>query len=96
VWSKIVAAVVPVGTRKRLTNVVAHHVQAGAQVYTDSHPGYHMLHEEYLQAMIDHAKAYVRGRVQTNGLENFWSPLKRTLSGTYVSVDAPHLDPLCR
>lgn len=34
---------------------------------------------------------YVRGHVHTNGLENFWSLLKRTVRGTYVSVDPFHL-----
>ncbi len=31
------------------------------------------------------------GRVHTNGLENFWSLLKRGLHGTYVSVQPFHL-----
>ena len=35
--------------------------------------------------MIDHAVQYVDGQVHTNGLENFWSLLKRGLAGTYVS-----------
>ena len=41
--------------------------------------------------MIDHAQSYVAGRCHTNGLENFWSLLKRSINGTYVAVDAPHL-----
>jgi hypothetical protein len=41
--------------------------------------------------MIDHATAYVAGRCHTNGLENFWSLLKRSINGTYVAIDAPHL-----
>jgi len=39
----------------------------------------------------DHAESYVRDRVHTNGLENFWSLLKRAIKGTYVSVEAFHL-----
>jgi hypothetical protein len=35
--------------------------------------------------------AYVDGQVHTNGLENFWSLLKRALRGTYVSVEPFHL-----
>jgi hypothetical protein len=35
---------------------------------------------------------YVRGEVHTNSLENFWSLLKRNLSGTYVCVEPFHLD----
>jgi hypothetical protein len=34
---------------------------------------------------------YVNGRIHTNGLENFWSLLKRGISGTYVSVEPFHL-----
>lgn len=40
---------------------------------------------------IDHAEQYVDGRVHTNGLENFWSLLKRGLNGTYISVQPFHL-----
>lgn len=42
--------------------------------------------------MIDHAERYVQGRVHVNGLENYWSLFKRTLKGTYVSVNPTHLD----
>lgn len=41
--------------------------------------------------MVDHAVEYVNGRVHTNGLENFWSLLKRGINGTYVSVEPFHL-----
>ncbi len=41
--------------------------------------------------VVDHAERYVDGHVHTNGLENFWSLLKRTLKGTYVSVEPYHL-----
>jgi len=41
--------------------------------------------------VIDHAVAYVDGKVHTNGLENFWSLLKRGIKGTYVSVGPFHL-----
>ena len=35
--------------------------------------------------------AYVDGQIHTNGLENFWSLLKRGINGTYVSVEPFHL-----
>jgi len=44
-----------------------------------------------MHEVIDHAERYVDGRVHTNGLENFWSLLKRGLKGTYVSVEPFHL-----
>ena len=40
---------------------------------------------------MDHAVAYVEGSIHTNGLENYWSLLKRTLNGTYVAVEPFHL-----
>ena len=40
---------------------------------------------------VDHAREYVRGNVHTNGLENFWSLLKRGIRGTYISVEPFHL-----
>ena len=41
----------------------------------------------YTHEFVNHAEAYVRGNVHTNGIENFWSLLKRGLGGTYVSVE---------
>ena len=46
---------------------------------------------DYDHEVIDHAEAYVDGRIHTNGIENFWSLVKRGLHGTYISVDADHL-----
>jgi hypothetical protein len=52
---------------------------------------YEGLAGEYAHQVVDHATQYVDGRVHTNGLENFWSLLKRGISGTYVSVEPFHL-----
>ncbi len=41
--------------------------------------------------MIDHAECYVKDQVHTNGMENFWSLLKRGINGTYVGVEPYHL-----
>ena len=49
----------------------------------------------YVHDIIDHAVEYVRGEVHTNGMENFWSLLKRVLGGTYVSVAPKHLTRYC-
>ena len=67
-------------------------VKQGSFIFTDAFSSYKGLHHAYTHEVIDHAVAYVRGNVHTNGLENFWSLLKRTLRGTYVSVDPVHLD----
>jgi hypothetical protein len=60
-------------------------------VFTDALHSYHELKHTYDHQVIDHAEAYAIGNVHTNGLENFWSLLKRGLRGTYVSVEPFHL-----
>ena len=71
--------------------LVKTHVEAGAALYTDELGAYKGLAGEYEHQIIDHAVKYVDGRVHTNSMENFWSLLKRGLSGTYVSVEPFHL-----
>ena len=34
----------------------------------------------------------MNGQVHTQGIENFWALLKRSLGGTYISVEPFHLD----
>ena len=53
--------------------------------------GYRGQSDDFEHEVADHAIKYVRGSVHTNGLENFWSVLKRGLKGTYVSVKPYHL-----
>jgi ISXO2-like transposase domain len=65
---------------------------APGTVYTDDAVGYEHLHTRFVHDVVNHAETYVRGRVHTNGMENFWSLLKRTLRGTYVAVEPFHLD----
>jgi transposase-like protein len=73
------------------TNVVEN-VEKGSTVYTDSLRSYRNLPADgFIHEFVDHTEEYVRGQVHTNGLENFWSLFKRTLKGTYVSVEPFHL-----
>ena len=67
-------------------------VKFGSKVYTDEHVGYDMLRYKFVHEIVTHASEYVRGNVHTNGIENFWSLLKRTLAGTYVAVEPFHLE----
>jgi transposase-like protein len=83
--------VIPDRQKDTLHPIVKEHVQTGAALFTDEMGGYKGLREEYQHEIIDHAVKYVDGRVHTNGLENFWSLLKRGLSGTYVAVEPFHL-----
>lgn len=71
--------------------LVREHVQAGAALYTDALKSYIGLDKHYEHEVIDHAVEYVRGKVHTNTIENFWSLVKRALHGTYVSVEPYHL-----
>ena len=77
--------------RSTLDPLVRENVEKGAQVFTDELSAYDHLSSEYIHQVIRHAESYVEGQVHTNGIENFWSLLKRTLKGTYVSVDPAHL-----
>jgi len=70
---------------------IRQNVEAGSQVFTDALPSYNGLNQDYVHEAIDHAREYVRGNVHTNGLENFWSLLKRGIRGTYISVEPFHL-----
>jgi transposase-like protein len=89
---KVRAMVVPDRKKKTLQANVNDHVAKGSEVFTDELLSYYGLDKEYVHAVINHAESYVRGRVHTNGMENFWSLLKRGLNGTYVAVEPFHLD----
>jgi len=84
-------AVIPSRKKKVLQAEIRKHVQAGSALYSDALKSYEGLSAEYAHQVIDHAVAYVEGRVHTNTLENFWSLLKRGLGGTYISVEPFHL-----
>jgi transposase-like protein len=88
---KIRTVVVPNRRKDALQTEVKKHVEAGAALYTDALLSYEGLASEYAHKVVDHAVQYVDGRVHTNGLENFWSLLKRGINGTYVSVEPFHL-----
>jgi transposase-like protein len=86
------AKVVPNVKRETLQNEILKNVKYGSAVYTDQAVAYDTLHRRYIHDTVNHAESYVNGRVHTNGLENFWSLMKRNLSGTYVAVEPFHLD----
>jgi transposase-like protein len=89
--SKVRAKVVDTRKKKDLQAIVRNHVETGSNLYTDALKSYEGLDGDFVHQVIDHAEAYVDGQVHTNGLENFWSLLKRGLNGTYVSVEPFHL-----
>src|SRR5579863_5422534 len=81
-----------VGTRRKhhLHATIRENVEPKAALYTDALKSYDGL-DEYTHKVVDHAETYVDGVVHTNRLENFWSLLKRSIKGTYVSVEPFHL-----
>ena len=86
------AMVVPTRRRHALETQIRAHVKANSAIYSDNLASYDMLkHRGFKHEVVDHAERYVDGRVHTNGLENFWSLLKRGLKGTYISVEPFHL-----
>jgi transposase-like protein len=88
--SKVRTTVVANRKKHALQPEVRKHVEAGSALYTDDLNSYKGLNE-FQHGVVDHAVQYVDGKVHTNGLENFWSLLKRGINGTYVSVEPFHL-----
>ena len=83
---------IPNVRRDVLQAEILNHVAPGSFVFTDAHSGYRKLKElDFVHETVSHMNEYVRGSVHTNGIENFWSLLKRTLNGTYVAVEPFHL-----
>ena len=87
------AKVIPNVKRETLQNEILSNVGFGSTLYTDGWLGYDNLKRaEFVHETVNHVNEYVRGEVHTQGIENFWSCLKRTLGGTYVAVEPFHLD----
>ena len=83
---KIIAGVVKNRKRPSVQKAIRENVEPGSTVYSDELKSYIGLDDQFTHEMIDHAKEYVRGDVHVNGMENFWSLLKRCIDGTYISV----------
>ena len=88
---RVKTTVVPNRKKTALQAEVKKHVEAGAALYTDALLSYEGLATDYAHKVVDHVVEYVNGRIHTNGLENFWSLLKRGINGTYISVEPFHL-----
>jgi transposase-like protein len=90
-YSRVRLKVVESVRRHDLDPEVRKQVEKGSEVFTDKLRSYEKLADEYVHQVIDHAEAYAKGHVHTNGLENFWALLKRGIRGTYVNVEPFHL-----
>ena len=71
--------------------IIQENIENDSEVFTDQAIIYRDLWEKYVHATVNHSIEYVRGNVHTNSIENFWSLLKRTIKGTYISVSPAHL-----
>jgi transposase-like protein len=92
VAANVRAEVIPDSKKATIQPRVRQAVEPGSAVYTDALQSYYYgLAGEYAHEVVDHAETYVNGRVHTNSMENFWSLFKRSLHGTYVSVEPYHL-----
>lgn len=89
---KVRATVVPNVKRETLQDAILKNVKFGTRVYTDDAVAYmDGLQQNFVHDVVNKTEAYVRGQVHVNGMENFWSLLKRGLKGTYVCVEPFHL-----
>ena len=90
---KVRAKGIPDIKRETLQNEILNALVYRATVYTDGFSGYDQLTaENFVHKTVNHIDEYVRGKVHTQGIENFWSLLKRGLKGTYVAVEPFNLD----
>ena len=91
---RVRAKVVPNVRRETLQAAILNAIAPGSHLYTDEAATYRWAtgESDFVHEMVNHAREYVRGQVHTQGIDNFWSLLKRTLRGTYVAVEPFHLD----
>lgn len=89
--SRVRTKTIPDVRQHRLHREIVENIEEGSTVYTDDLHSYKNMPLEYEHQFVNHVNEYARGNVHTNGLESYWSLLKRALGGTYVSVEPFHL-----
>lgn len=87
---RVRTAIVEDRTKRTMQPIVRENVELGSKVMSDEWASNWRMDDEYVHNVINHLEAYGQGNVHTNGMENFWSLLKRSLHGTYVSVEPFH------
>lgn len=77
---------------KGLQGYVRDNVEDDSTVFTDSAAAYKGLRWNFEHGATDHKVGqYVNGIIHTNGIEGFWSLLKRSIKGTYIAIAPKHL-----
>jgi transposase-like protein len=89
---RVKATVIADRKKQQIDPAITANVEANSSIMTDEFNTYGFLSTPYNREIINHAMQYVDGHIHTNGIENFWSLLKRSLGGTYISVEPFHLD----
>ena len=88
----VIAKVVRNTQELSLTLFITTFVPEGSTISTDEYGSYNWLSEDYKHIRVNHsAKQYVNMMASTNGIENFWSHLKRGVEGIYHWVSKAHL-----
>jgi len=77
--------------KKVMHAFIRENVAPGSAIMTDEFTNYDGLAPGFAHHFVNHLEKYVEGNVHTQGIENFWSLLKRGLGGTYVAVEPFHL-----
>lgn len=90
-YRQIRTKVLPDVKRETLQNTILDNVTPFAKVYTDEAVQYDKLEKNFVHKVVNHMQEYVNGQVHTQGIDNYWSLLKRTLRGTYIAVEPFHL-----
>ena len=86
---KVRTKVIGTVTGENASAFVAEHKTADAKLYTDETAAYNSFDRESVKHSVHE---YVRGEIHTNGMESFWSMLKRGIVGTFHKLSAEHLE----
>ena len=91
--NRVSAAVVESTDQDSLQGFIRDKVVRGSTIYTDDHGGYAGLQVDFEHKTVRHSvNEYVNNQAHTNGIESFWSLLKRGYYGTYHRMSAKHLN----
>lgn len=88
---KVRATVIPDRTRVSIQPMISGDVEPGKQIFCDEHAHVWRMDDDFFDNIVNHLERYLDGHVHTNGMENFWSLLKRGIGGTYVCLEPFHL-----
>jgi hypothetical protein len=89
---KVRAGVIEDRKRDQMQPPIHANIESGSHIITDEHTTYPFVAKPFFHEVVNHCETYVNGHIHTNSIENFWSCLKRGLTGTYISVEPIHLN----